>query len=238
MNEESVAIFLEEHKVKAQLKEVLVQQEAVKSQLTEIAEQLRLIREERRVESTQAYRTNRTSPPFRPQPSPAKPCMSHTPSKVAVGQTVQNATEDPERSMTFADVVRNPVPKGYTLEADGFMTRRTHTPQRNGGKVRSQRPLVIGVKSRNKLKPTVNDVRIFASKFNPEENAADIEAYILEQLGAECSVERIASRTTRHSSFLITASKKYEKALLDPNTWEEGVQVRHFYGRLKSTHSA
>ena len=95
--------------------------------------------------------------------------------------------------------------------------------------------MVAGVKSQSKLKPTVNDVRIFATRFNPEETEADIQSYVYEQTGADCSVEKIISRTTRHSSFLITTSRRYEQALLDPNTWEEGVLVRHFYGRLKTT---
>ena len=94
--------------------------------------------------------------------------------------------------------------------------------------------MVTGVKTRSLLKPAINDVRIFATRFNPNERESDIQAYILAQTGIKCSVKKIKTVTNAHSSFLVTASRKHEEVLLDPNTWEEGVQVRHFYGRLKS----
>ena len=95
--------------------------------------------------------------------------------------------------------------------------------------------MVTGVRSQSKLMPTVNDTRIFATKFNPNETESSIHRYVQEQIGVECSVEKIIARTKRHSSFLITASKVSEQALLDLNVWEEGVQVRQFYGRLRTT---
>ena len=94
--------------------------------------------------------------------------------------------------------------------------------------------MITGVKTPTKLKPVANEARIFATRFSPDENVEDIKSYLLETSGIECSVVRIKARTTRHASFLIIASRKHERALLDPNTWEEGVQVRHFYGTLRN----
>ena len=93
--------------------------------------------------------------------------------------------------------------------------------------------MVTGNRTREKLRPTVNDVRILATKFCPEETASDVKNYVIDLIGDGCSVEKIHARTTRHSSFIVTASRRHEAILLDPSSWEEGVQVRHFYGRLK-----
>ena len=95
--------------------------------------------------------------------------------------------------------------------------------------------MVVGVKSPGKLKPTVNDLRIFASRFDPDESDADLKAYVSELIGTDCMVEKIKARTKRHSSFVITASKRHEHILLDPNSWEEGVLVRRFYGQLRNS---
>ena len=236
MDNESVAIFLEEHKVRSQLHEVLLEQAAVKSQLADIAEQLRRIGDEKRHENIQvsAHRAKFALPQGKTQPPSPQPSQCHRPVKSTVGRTAPepnqaNPTEEPVD--TIVEVAQNPVPRGYIADGDGFMARIKRPAQ----KQRLQRHMVTGVKTQMKLKPTVNDTRIFGTKFNAEETADNIKAYLLEQIGAECSVERIVSRTRRHSSFLITANKKYEQVLLNPNTWEEGVQVRHFYGRLRSS---
>ena len=110
----------------------------------------------------------------------------------------------------------------FSDQQDLDQTKRQHTVE-------------TGVRTGGKLKPTINDVRIFATKFNPGETEADIKAYITDILDLDCKVERIKSRTTRYSCFILTASKKYEQVLLDPNSWEEGVEVRHFYGRLRTS---
>ena len=101
--------------------------------------------------------------------------------------------------------------------------------------IKRQHTVVTGVRAGGKLKPTINEVRIFPTKFNPGETEADIKAYITDILDLDCKVERIKSRTKRHSSFILTACKKYEQVLLDPNSWKEGVEVRHFYGRLRTS---
>ena len=96
------------------------------------------------------------------------------------------------------------------------------------------RPMVTGSKLREKLRPAVSNVRIFATKFHPEETEMEVKAFVEEVIGDDCRVEQISARTSMHSSFIITASKRHEEILLDPSSWKEGVQVRHFYGRLKS----
>ena len=80
----------------------------------------------------------------------------------------------------------------------------------------------------------MNDVRIFATKFSPDESEEDVKAYLDEFIGSEVSVKRIKTRTTRYASFLITTSRRHEEVLLDPNTWELGVQVRYFYGQFRN----
>ena len=113
------------------------------------------------------------------------------------------------------------------------MSRKARTSKPNFQ--RPKRPIVTGVKTQEKLKPTVNEACIFATKFHPTETSSNIKTYIEEQIGINCSVEQILTRTKRYSSFLITASKRYEQALLDPNAWEKGVQVRRFHGKLRDS---
>ena len=135
------------------------------------------------------------------------------------------------------EVPRPPI--GYVMDQDGYMTRapraaRQEPPEQDTGQHRrKRRPCVTGVKEPMKLKPTVNDIRIFATKFSPEETEEEVKAYLDEMIDSGCSVERIQARTTRYASFLITASRRHEEVLLDPNTWEMGVEVRHFYGQLR-----
>ena len=130
----------------------------------------------------------------------------------------------------MTNVDKTHVPRGFALNTDGYLRRESFQRRKR----QPQRPMVTGVKTRSLLKPAINDVRILATKFNPDESETDIEAYILAQTGVKSTVQKIKTITDRHSSFLVTASRKHEEVLLDPNTWEEGVQVRHFYGRLKS----
>ena len=91
--------------------------------------------------------------------------------------------------------------------------------------------MVTGVRTQGKLKPPINEVRIFATRFNPEESEADLKTYVSDLIGDDCSVKKIQLRTNRHSSFVVTTKKHYEHILLDPNSWEEGIQVRYFYGQ-------
>ena len=95
--------------------------------------------------------------------------------------------------------------------------------------------MVTEVRTQGKLKPSINSIRIFATRFSPDESEEDVKAYVSELIGSECDVEKIPARTTRHSSFIVTASRRYEQVLLDPNSWENGIQVRYFYGKLKNS---
>ena len=215
---------MEQHRVQQQLQEVLAEQAHVKGQLEVITEQLQLI--------SKCKHTIQVSPQVNPKGSqgtdnPAygsnaktdksrAPCQSQAPS----------AGESPR---TMAEVVKTHVPKGHVMDSDGFISKDKR-PHRELG--RSKRPLVTGTKTRSKLRPAVNDIRIFATKFNPEETESDVKAFVEELLGDDCHVEKIRVRTTRHASFIVTAKRRHEQVLLDPNSWEEGVQVRKFYGRL------
>ena len=81
MNEESVALFLEHHKVASQLQEVLLEQAIVKSQLADIAEQLKSIRAERKLELPKTKSCKPPSPTGRPQSSPTQSSYAFTPVK-------------------------------------------------------------------------------------------------------------------------------------------------------------
>ena len=230
-DEESVKLFLEQNRVQVKLQEVLDEQAWVKSQLKEITAKLTTIHEEKNLSYAQVTSLQSNAPST----------TSHSPELRPNKLRMQaDGTNDKVSGPagTNHEPLETHVPRGCTLNADGFMSRdRKASYLRNSQQERPQRQMVTGVKARARLKPAINDVRIFATRFDPEEQESDIKAYVLEQLGAECTVERINARTKRYASFIITARKKYEQALLDPNIWEEGVEVRHFYGYLRTTAS-
>ena len=122
------------------------------------------------------------------------------------------------------------------MDAEGFTSRTDRSSGfQHRSQTRSQRPMVMGVRKPTRFKPAISEIRIFATKFDPDEPASDIHSYLSDEMGIDCTVERITSRTQRYASFLITTKKKFEQVILDPNTWEEGIYVRHFYGRLRTT---
>ena len=238
MDKNAVEMFMEHHKVEQQLQAVLAEQAEVRAQLLRISDQLarihdgKMARHQQVLSSpsdhhcptprTQAATSQITSPPTDKSPRPLSPGVS----------------EGAEAPRTLAQVVKQHAPRGYTVDSEGFMSKDkgAHMDSR-GSNRKHQHPMVTGTKLREKLRPSVNDIRIFATKFSPEETESDIKAYVMELLGddCKCKVEKIRARTTRHSSFLVTASKAYESILLDPSSWEEGVQVRHFFGRLSKS---
>ena len=204
IDRESVALFIEQHKVQNQLQEVLSEQADVKAQLASINEQLERIRDNKQskdqtigaLSQDQHIRSDRTNR-----------------SKV-------EASEQQDSTRSMADIVKGQIPKGFTMDPEGFMSRekRLHkeAPGRTKPRPRNHRPMVTGVRTQDKLKPTVSEVRIFATRFNPDESEMDVKAYLYDLIGSECSVEKIKVRTTRHASFLITASRRFEQVLLDP----------------------
>ena len=215
-DEEESFLFKEQHEVSLQLQQVLAEQVQVKEQLALIADQLGRIHKKEQCNITTISTQN--------EDQPDKPLDK---------QRQALRSKDSER--TFSSVVQHHAPRGYTTDADGFMTKVKQPRQESGhgtGRPRSKRPMVTGVKKQGALKPTVNTIRIFATRFHPDEAEVDLQAYVSNLIDDECSVEKIQVRTNLHSSFIITANRRYEQLLLDPNSWEEGVQVRYFYGRL------
>ena len=99
----------------------------------------------------------------------------------------------------MTNVDKTHVPRGFALNTDGYLRRESFQRRKR----QPQRPMVTGVKARSLLKPAINDVRIFATKFNPDESETDIEAYILAQTGVKSTVQKIktiTNRTPRSSS--------------------------------------
>ena len=221
MDRESVSLFIEQNKVQNQLQQVLEEQAQVRAQLASITEQLIAIRTAKVPVSSHTTVSDQRKVQLEGQEKP-----------------VSSAPIAEASAKTFADKVKERVPRGHTMDAEGFVSKDPR-PQHASGpsqrQRRAERPMVTGVRAQGKLKPTVNIIRLFATRFSPDETENDLKAYVNDLIGSECNVDKIVARTTRHSSFIITASRRYEKILLNPNSWEEGVQVRYFYGRLNKS---
>ena len=215
----------------------------MKEQLALIHEQLRRVQDDGRAKQPQSTsdtaqtkakkaKQSRVRTELSPRPQAtqdqAKPCQTSSSLQSHASPTSPSVTADsPQTPRTAADVLKAHIPRGHSVDQDGFMSKDIRRNKRQ-----NHRPMVTGTKTQVKLRPAVNDVRIFATKLSPEETEADIRNYVEEIIGDRCNIEKIRTRTTRYASFIITASKRHETLLLDPNSWEEGVQVRHFYGRL------
>ena len=238
VDKDAVRMFLEQARIQEQLKAVLAEQTAVKQQLSAIALQLERVRETRaaptfaqcvsgqsQVVTQGSSAVPRASPDASASAERSRGCSNNT-----------SITPPVLRSESVQEVPRPP--RGYAADQEGFMTRIPRAARQESSQVghrrKRERPYVTGVKEQGKLKPTVNDVRIFATKLSPDESEEDVKAYLEEFIDSRFSVKQIKTRTTRYASFLITTSRRHEEVLLDPNTWELGVQVRYFYGQFRN----
>ena len=107
-DEESLMMPQEQYDVCNHLEQVLTEQSQVKAQLALIAEQLKCIREQKCIPETASTQTEVQL------------------NKTVLGQTPNLIGQDSSRLLT--DVVKQQVPRGFTAEPDGFMTkvRRNH----------------------------------------------------------------------------------------------------------------
>ena len=75
--------------------------------------------------------------------------------------------------------------------------------------------------------------KFFVSIFNPELTIEDFKAFCSDIVGDDYSVEKLTTKYPSYSSFLITCDVTHKVKLLDPQSWEEGVLIRPFYGEFK-----
>ena len=65
------------------------------------------------------------------------------------------------------------------MDSQGFLTKEKRARQEaDRTKRHHQRTMVTGSKSREKVIPAIINVRIFATKFHPEETESEIKAYV------------------------------------------------------------
>ena len=121
--------------------------------------------------------------------------------------------------------VTNRISSKYVKDSEGFIRREKIS--RN-----MQRPLTMGRKTGTRIKvaPKVNKCKIFVSRLDPEFPLEELHEFVHELTGnASCEIEKLKSRFPTYASYVITCDKCYEKTLLDPDEWEEGVIIRPFY---------
>ena len=186
---EAVAFMMEQHKVKQQLQQVLEEQVHVKAQLTSITEQLNRIRDEKRIAHQQV------------RPEAQVHVGSHR-SDAQAGRSPRshrvhdlNAHESHDSSRTWTNVVkqhasRHHDAKGFTKDFGVSVSKTTGSQEegRTKSQRRGQTTMVTGIRSQRKLKPTINEIRIFATKFDPEESESDLKDYISELINDQCIV--------------------------------------------------
>ena len=62
----------------------------------------------------------------------------------------------------------------------------------------------------------------------------ELKEFVRELTGTECEVERLKTKYSSYSSFVISCDKSKESVLLDPDEWEKGVLIRPFYGNVSN----
>ena len=75
--------------------------------------------------------------------------------------------------------------------------------------------------------------KFFVSIFNPELTIEDFKAFCSDIIGDDYSVEKLTTKYPSYSFFLITCDITHKVKLLNPQSWEEGVLIRSFYGEFK-----
>ena len=121
--------------------------------------------------------------------------------------------------------VTNRISSKYVKDSEGFI-RREKIPRN------MQRPLTMGRKTGTRIKvaPKVNKCKIFVSRLDPEFPLEELCQFVQELTGnASCEIEKLKSRFPTYASFVITCDRCYEKTLLDPDEWEQGIIIRPFY---------
>ena len=71
------------------------------------------------------------------------------------------------------------------------------------------------------------------SRVKPQCKTDEIREYVKEIAGIDADVEKIQSRNTTYSSFVIHVDKTVEDRVLDPDEWQEGLIIRPFRGALR-----
>ena len=72
------------------------------------------------------------------------------------------------------------------------------------------------------------------SRLSPDLSTEVIKAYASSIIEGEVSAEKLNSKYTTYSSFVITCDLMYKDKLLSPDEWAEGVMIRPFDGKLEN----
>ena len=105
---------------------------------------------------------------------------------------------------------------------------------------RKKRPIVTGIKKGSSLAAVVkvNYCRLFISRLSPDVSTDMLSVYIKELISSDCTVEKLKTRYSSYSSFLVTCERKFESLIFDPENWEDGIMLRHFVGKHRTINNS
>ena len=119
------------------------------------------------------------------------------------------------------------VPRGYVCDSEGFLTR-VQQPRRQ------QRTFITGQKTGTTIRAAARKLRMFVTRLAPSVTVESLKEFILELTGSECEIEKLQTKAPDYASFAISCNKEHEATVMNPDEWEEGVLLRHFYGKWPS----
>ena len=95
-------------------------------------------------------------------------------------------------------------------------------------------PPIVGKKAGTALRSVeqFRNIRVFISRLHPEETEDGVKTFVSGVIPDECTVQKMVTKFSTYSSFVVTCDVKYKEKVLSPEEWANGVIIRKFYGSL------
>ena len=99
---------------------------------------------------------------------------------------------------------------------------------------RRRQSAITGTRTRNLLNvvPVTRKSRVFVSRLGPNTTADMLKNYVKDALDKEVEVTRLQTRYPTYASFVVSCNFLDKDTILSADSWEEGVLVREFRGKL------
>ena len=99
---------------------------------------------------------------------------------------------------------------------------------------RRRRTTITGTRTRNLLNvvQVTRKYRIFVSRLSPDTSTDHLKNYVKNSFDKNVEVTQLQTRYPTYASFVISCNYVDKDMLLSPESWEEGVLIRSYRGKL------
>ena len=230
---DGVAIIHEQNDTKQILNKLVEEQKVVRQNLT-------------RLESLVSHGQSRVQPqPSRPSTTRSQPrsysgVVRRTRNSSAGERSVNVVTSESERDARTIPSALQERDETDNAEEDsedeqpqeshgeeGFTVVRNRNQQR-------RRTTITGTRTRNLLYvvQVSRKFRIFVSRLSPDTSTDHLKNYVKNSFDKNVEVIQLQTRYPTYASFVISCNYVDKDILLSPESWEEGVLIRSYRGKL------